>query len=197
MHNRIFIEEEKEFTLDEFAHLVSRAIRSVASVDIDKDEIKYSRDDVYFTIVDCLGYINERTPGRFRIDQTSFESYLIHFVPDAERKQRASKGLFASKIQSALHIRSTTGELPVWAENDEAILEKIAEIDNQPPAAAPAHIPQKALEERLDVDSQIKTLVDKAVQHFKNTGDILPTVASNMDVLKAFYEALEQEGIDV
>ena len=66
MHNRIFIEEDKEFTLDEFAHLVARAVRSVASVDIDKDTVVYSRDDVYFTIVDVLGYINERTPGRFK-----------------------------------------------------------------------------------------------------------------------------------
>ena len=64
---------------------------SVASVDIDKDTVVYSRDDVYFTILDCLGYINERTPGRFKIDQTTFQNYLIHYVPDSIVKKDARR----------------------------------------------------------------------------------------------------------
>lgn len=154
--NRIFIEEDKEFTLDEFAHLVARAVRSVASVDIDKDEVKYSRDDVYFTIVDMLGYINERTPGRFKIDQTSFQSYLIHYVPDGIAKTRKAKGLLVSKAQSAIEIKASSGSYPVWAENDDALMELIQSIENKPKAAPTAVIPEKTLENRAHVAIQIR-----------------------------------------
>ena len=109
MHNRIFIEEDKEFTLDEFAHLVARAVRSVAAVDIDKDEVKYSRDDVFFTIVDVLGYINERTPGRFKIDQTRFQEYLIHYVPASTDKKKGMKSMTLSKANAARNLRNMTG----------------------------------------------------------------------------------------
>ena len=137
MHNRIFIEEDKEFTLDEFAHLVARAIRSIATLDVDKDEIVYSRDDVYFTIVDCLGYINERMPGRFKFDQTSFQHYLIHYVPPYVDEKKGMKGLLASKVSSALQIREITGKLPVWAENNEDIMEK---IKSMPQAQEEPHV---------------------------------------------------------
>ena len=128
MHNRIFIEEDKEFTLDEFAHLVARAVRSVASVDIDKDTVVYSRDDVYFTIVDVLGYINERTPGRFKFDQTTFQNYLIHYVPDSIIKKKAMRGTTQDKARTAVHIEELTGSLPVWASNDEPTLQAIASL---------------------------------------------------------------------
>ena len=64
----------------------------VATVDIDKDKVVYSREDVYFTIVDVLGYINERTPGRFKIDQSSFQNYIIHYVPDGTLKKKGTEG---------------------------------------------------------------------------------------------------------
>ena len=128
MHNRIFIEEDKEFTLDEFAHLVARAVRSVASVDIDKDTVVYSRDDVYFTIVDVLGYINERTPGRFKIDQTTFQNYLIHYVPDGVIKKKAMKGTTQQLARTAIHLEEQTGKLPVWASKDESITQAIASM---------------------------------------------------------------------
>ena len=128
MHNRIFIEEDKEFTLDEFASLVSRAIRSVATVDIDKDKVVYSREDVYFTIVDVLGYINERTPGRFKIDQSSFQNYLIHYVPDSTLKKKAQKGTTQQLARTAIHLEEQTGKLPVWASKDESITQAIASM---------------------------------------------------------------------
>ena len=128
MHNRIFIEEDKEFTLDEFASLVSRAIRSVATVDIDKDKVVYSREDVYFTIVDVLGYINERTPGRFKIDQSSFQNYIIHYVPDGTLKKKAQKGTTRDLARTAIHLEEQTGKLPAWASKDESITQAIASM---------------------------------------------------------------------
>ena len=128
MHNRIFIEEDKEFTLDEFAHLVARAVRSVASVDIDKDTVVYSRDDVYFTIVDVLGYINERTPGRFKIDQTTFQNYLIHYVPDSIIKKKAQKGTTRDLARTAIHLEEQTGRLPIWAASDDTLAQAIASM---------------------------------------------------------------------
>lgn len=128
MHNRIFIEEDKKFSLDEFAHLVARAVRSVASVDIDKDEVVYSRDDVYFTILDVLGYINERTPGRFKIDQTRFQEYLIHYVPDAVVKKKERKGELKSKAHTAVHLEEMTGRLPAWASKNGDIMKIVASI---------------------------------------------------------------------
>ena len=128
LHNRIFIEEDKEFTLDEFAHLVARAIRSVASVDIDKDKVVYSRDDVYFTIVDVLGYINERTPGRFKIDQTTFQNYLIHYVPDSIVKKDARKGTTKDLARTAIMLEEQTGQLPAWASKDDNLAQVIASI---------------------------------------------------------------------
>ena len=128
MHNRIFIEEDKEFTLDEFAHLVARAVRSVASVDIDKDTVVYSRDDVYFTIVDVLGYINERTPGRFKFDQTTFQHYLIHYVPDGTIKKKAQKGTTRDLARTAIHLEEQTGRLPIWAASDDTLTQAIASM---------------------------------------------------------------------
>ena len=128
LNNRIFIEEDKEFSLDEFAHLVARAIRSVATVDIDKDDVVYSRDDVYFTILDCLGYINERTPGRFKIDQTTFQNYLIHYVPDSIVKKDARKGTTKDLARTAIMLEEQTGQLPTWASKDDNLAQVIASI---------------------------------------------------------------------
>lgn len=178
MHNRIFIEEDKEFTLDEFAHLVARAIRSVASVDIDKDEVVYSRDDVYFTIIDVLGYINERTPGRFKLDQTTFQSYLVHYVPAYVDKKRKMKGLIIGKARSAIQIRDVSGKLPVWAEQDADVMEAIHEIENKPKAAPTDAVPQHVLENRAEI----------AVQIYEREGKLPAWVASNPQ-LKEMVEA--------
>ena len=105
MHNRIFIEEDKEFTLEEFAHLVSRAIRSLSGAEIGDNEIVYSQQDVFFTIVDVLGYISERTPGRFKFSQTSFQNYMIHYIAPNTEKKKGAKSLVLSKAQSALDLK--------------------------------------------------------------------------------------------
>lgn len=193
VHNRIFIEEDKEFTLDEFAHLVARAVRSVASVDIDKDEVVYSRDDVYFTIVDVLGYINERTPGRFKFDQTSFQSYLVHYVPGHISKRKTQKGLVVGKAQSALHIKAQTGELPIWAENDDAVMAVINDIQDtqDTPKSAPA-TNANVLETQSEAKDQIERLAQEAATHYLKTGDILPSVSANITVLRRFYEIVNK-----
>ena len=92
LHNRIFIEEDKEFTLDEFAHLVARAIRSVAGVDIDKDKVVIHETTYISQFLIVLATSTKRTPGRFKIDQTKFQNYLIHYVPDSIVKKDARKG---------------------------------------------------------------------------------------------------------
>ena len=194
VHNRIFIEEDKEFTLDEFAHLVARAVRSVASVDIDKDEVIYTRDDVYFTIIDVLGYINERCPGRFKFDQTTFQSYLVHYIPDAIQKRKKTKGLTVSKAQSALVIKEQSGELPTWALQDSAIMEAITDIENTPKSAPTL---QKSVEAREQTDEQIEMLAHEAFRLYEKLGEIPATVTANIGVLKRFNELLNTEDSDV
>lgn len=189
MHNRIFIEEDKEFTLDEFAHLVARAVRSVASVDIDKDEVKYSRDDVFFTIVDVLGYINERTPGRFKIDQPRFQEYLIHYVPSSVEKKRSDKGFLKSKVVAALNLKEMTGELPVWATQNPEIMERIQETKNAKAETSNANV--KAAQ--AEADESVQKAVDTALDVFHKTGEILPIVTTDMAVCRQFYETLKQE----
>ena len=194
VHNRIFIEEDKDFTLDEFAHLVARAVRSVASVDIDKDEVIYSRDDVYFTIIDVLGYINERCPGHFKFDQTTFQSYLVHYVPDAIQKRKKTKGLTVSKAQSALVIKEQSGELPTWALQNSAIMDAITDIENTPKSAPTL---QKSVEAREQTDEQIEMLAQEAFRLYEKLGEIPATVTANIGVLKRFNELLNTEDSDV
>ena len=71
MHNRIFIEEDKEFTLGEFAFVIKNAIHFITDADIDKNQAIYSGNDVYQAIHSLLDYINEHAPGRFKIAHTS------------------------------------------------------------------------------------------------------------------------------
>ena len=194
VHNRIFIEEDKDFTLDEFAHLVARAVRSVASVDIDKDQVIYTRDDVYFTIIDVLGYINERTPGRFKFDQTTFQNYLVHYIPDAIQKRKKTKGLTVSKAQSALVIKEQSGELPTWALQDSAIMDAIGEIEDTPKSAPTL---QKSIEARDQTDEQIEMLAQEAFRLYQKLGEIPATVTANVGVLKRFNELLNTEDSDV
>ena len=187
MHNRIFIEEDKEFTLDEFAHLVARAVRSVASVDIDKDEVVYSRDDVFFTIIDVLGYINERTPGQFKFDQTDFQSYILHYVPAYIGKRRKSKGLITSKAHSAIQIRDVSGNLPVWAEQNEDVMAAINEIENKPKAAPTDAVPHHVLENRAEI----------AVQIYERDGKLPDWVASNPQLKEMVEERINPEQFEM
>ena len=194
VHNRIFIEEEKEFTLDELANFVRRALLSLATIDVGKDEIVYSRDDVYFSIVDILEFINIRSPGRFKIDQTSFQNYLIHYIPDAVEKHKKSKGLVVSKAQSALVIKEQSGAFPTWALQDSAIMDAIADIEDTPKSAP---TPQKSVEAREQTDEQIEIFAQQAFQVYQKLGEIPATVTSNVGVLKRFNELLNTEDSDV
>ena len=153
MHNRIFIEEDKEFTLDEFAHLVSRAIKSFAHADIGDTEITYSREDVFFTITDVVGFINERTPGNFKVTQVSSQNYQIHYTPPHVDKQRSKKGLILGKAKSALHLKEISGKLPAWAERDPQVMNAIADIQNKPKAAPT--IPAEVFDNRANLAIQI------------------------------------------
>ena len=199
MHNRIFIEEDKEFTLDEFSHLVARAIRSIAGADIGDEEVIYTQKDVYFAIVDVLGFINERTSGNFKFTQTSFQHYLIHYTSAEKEKVRKHRGLAISKAQSALQIKDASGKLPVWAENDDEIMSIIRDIEHKrenesQPKAAPTHL----AENRLSLDDQIQKLAQNAVNTYEKDGVIPESVHANMAVLRKFYELLDtQETTDV
>ena len=194
VHNRIFIEEEKEFTLDELANFVRRALLSLSTIDVGKDEIVYSRDDVYFSIVDILEFINIRSPGRFKIEQTSFENYIIHYIPDAIQKRRKTKGLTVSKAQSALVIKEQSGELPTWALQNSAIMDAIKDIEDSPKSAPTL---QKSVEAREQTDEQIEMLAHEAFRLYEKLGEIPATVTSNIGVLKRFNELLNTEDSDV
>lgn len=187
MLNKVFIEEDKEFSLEEYAHLLQRALGSLLTVDIDKDDVVYSREDVFFTIVDILGYINERTPGRFKIDQVTFQNYIIHYVPSFSIKRKAQNGLIHSKAQSALVIKERTGQLPAWAEQDEAIMEVI-DHHEQPKAAPTAG--EHVLEARQEVDEHVESLAQEAAKVYQQNGTIPATVTENMKVLQRFHEII-------
>ena len=174
MQNKIFIEEEKEFTIDEFSHLVARAIRSLSAANIGADEVVYSRDDVYFTIVDVLGYINERTPGNFKFSQTSFQDYQIHYIPPYAEKKKKDKGLKVGLAQSAITIKESTGKYPVWATRDDTVMEIIKGIEKKNESASPNVTTKSSIEKRARV----------AIKYFQNDG-VLPLWVDSDPALKA------------
>lgn len=189
MHNRIFIEEDKIFSLNEFAHLIARSIRSLASADIGSEEVLYSRDDVYFTIVDLLGYINERTPGNFKLTQTSSQHYLIHYaLPNAEKK-RANKGLKAGLAHSAITIYQMQGKYPVWAERDDEIMKIIRENNDKDN--------HKSAPTDMSSEEAIKKKANTAVQFFQHDGVLPAWVDSDPRLRKRVDELLKDENKEV
>ena len=156
MLNKIFIEEHKEFTIEEFSHLIARAMRSLATIPVEHEkDITYSRDDVFFTIVDILGYINERTPGRFKIDQTNFQSYLIRYIPPTLDKKKGMKGLIKDKAQTAITLQNQTGRFPTWAVKDEALMDLIETLLSKREAAPNDSVAKRTLQERASTAVQI------------------------------------------
>lgn len=154
--NKIFIEEDKEFTIEEFSHLIARAMRSLATIPVEYEkDITYSRDDVFFTIVDILGYINERTPGRFRIDQMNFQNYLIRYIPPTLDKRKGMKSLLMDTARTAIVLHEQTGRFPVWAQKNEAMMDLIAAILKKREAAPSDNISKRTLEERASTAVQI------------------------------------------
>lgn len=186
MLNKIFIEEDKEFSLEEFSHLIARAMRSLATIPVEHEkDIVYSRDDVFFTIVDIFGYINERTPGRFRIDQTSFQSYLIRYIPPTIDKKKGMRGLLMDKAQTAIHLHEQTGRYPVWAQNDEALMDLIQTLRNKFKAAPSDAAVERPLSERASI----------AIQIYKFTNNMPGWVAEDPK-LQEMVEALLKEDTD-
>ena len=142
----------------------------------------------FFAIVDILGYINERTPGQFKIDQTFFQNYVINYVSEESQKQKAKKGIIVEKAQSALVIEEQTGELPVWADNP-AILETIAEIK-----AKRVLNSESVAENREAVNEQIEEIAQDAARYYQETRAIPKTATTNIAVLKRFKEIIGRQG---
>lgn len=196
MQNTIFIEEDKEFTLDEFAHLVARAIRSLATAEIGDAQIVYPRDDVYFTIVDVLGFINQYTPGNFKLTQTSFEKYHIHYVPPQAAEKKAKRNLVASKAKSALTILEASGRLPVWAENDPEVMTAIETIQAKQNAKTEASgAVQRNAEERERVDKQIEDRAEFAIKHYRQFKSLPNWASQDKRILEHVLKVLKTENV--
>lgn len=156
MNNRIFVQEDKVFSLSEMAHFISRALTAAASLDTaDCDEVSVSRDDVFFTVRDVLGFLNQFVPGEFKFDQTTFQSYHVHYLPSGVTKRRKKNGLLIGKAQTAIHLKQETGKYPVWAEKDDALMELIKSIESKTTAAPTAVVAEKRLDNRAHVAVQI------------------------------------------
>ena len=201
MNNRIFIQEDKEFSLSEMAHFISRALTAAASLDTaDCDEVCISRDDVFFTVRDVLGFLNQFVPGKFKFDQTTFQSYHVHYLPSNITKQRAKSGLLIGKAQTAIYLKEETGQYPVWAEKDDAIMELIRSIESNPKAAPTAVATEKVLDNRAHVAVQVYEREGKLPEwvnddpRLKEKVDQL--IGENADHLQSTSELLK-EGADV
>ena len=196
MQNTIFIEEDKKFTLDEFAHLVARAIRSLAAAEIGDAEIVYPRDDVYWTIVDVIGFINERTPGSFKLTQTSFEKYHIHYTPPQAAEKKAKRNLVVSKAQSALTIKEASGRLPVWAETDPEVMSSIEAIQaKQNTKTEASGAARRNTEERERVDRQIENRAEFAIKHYRQFGSLPNWASQDKRILAHVLKVLKTENV--
>ena len=198
MNNRIFIEEDKDFSLNEMAHFISRALTAAASLDTaDCDDVCLSRDDVFFTVRDVLGFLNQFVPGEFRFDQTTFQSYHVHYLPSNVPKQRAKKGLLVSKAKTAIYLKDKTGKYPAWAEKDEALMELIKSIENKPVAAPTAVVTEKVLENRAHVAVQIYEREGKLPEWVNDNPRLKEKVDQlineNKDHLQSMNELLKED----
>lgn len=205
MNNRIFIEEDKEFSLNEMAHFISRALTAAASLDTaDCDEVRIPRADVFFTIRDVLGFLNQFVPGEFKFDQTTFQSYHVHYLPSGIKKQRLKKGLLIGKAQTAIYLKKETGQYPVWAEKDDAIMELIRSIESKPKTAPKAATTEKMLDNRAHVAVQIYEREGKLPEWVNDNPRLKEKVDQlideNKDHLQSTSELLSEflkEGADV
>ena len=198
MNNRIFIEEDKEFSLNEMAHFISRALTAAASLDTaDCDEVCISRDDVFFTVRDVLGFLNQFVPGEFKFDQTTFQSYHVHYLPSGVTKQRAKKGVLVSKAQTAIYLKKETGQYPAWAEQDDAMMELIRSIESKPKAAPTAAATEKILDNRAHIAVQIYGREGKLPEWVNDDPRVKQKVdrliSENEDHLQSMNELLKED----
>ena len=191
MKNRIFIQEDKVYSLSDLAHFISRALTAAGSLDTaDCDEVSISRDDVFFTVRDVLGFLNQFVPGEFKFDQTDFQFYHIHYLPSGVMKQRSRKGLLAGKARAAIYLKQGTGKYPGWAERDDALMELIKSIERKPVEVPTAAAAENRLENRAHVAVQLyeregklpewvnddPRLKEKVAQFIDEKGDHLQSV---------------------
>ena len=118
MKNLILIDDEKDYTLSEFTHLVRRALSAVANESPDM-ELVYPGREVYFAIFDLLGYINDRVTGEFRITQTKSKHYQVLYVPEKAARKEADQPMMRSRAATAKLLEEITGRRPNWADGDD------------------------------------------------------------------------------
>lgn len=198
MNNRIFIQEDKEYSLSEMAHFVSRALTAAASLDTaDCDEVRIPRDDVFFTIRDVLGFLNQFVPGEFRFDQSTFQSYHVHYRPSGVTKQQQKKGVLINLAQTAIYLKKETGQYPVWAQKNDAMMELIKSIESKRSAASTAVVTEEILDNRAHIAVQLYEREGKLPEwvnddpRLKEKVDLL--ISENTDHLQSMRELLKED----
>ncbi len=116
MRNLIAIDDKKDYTLSEFAHIVRRALSAIANESPDC-EFVYSGREVYFTVFDLLGYVNDRVPGEFKIEQPKSKHYEIVYTEKEPARQVASNALAQETARTAQMLFEQTGEWPEGVKN--------------------------------------------------------------------------------
>lgn len=116
MKNLIHIDDEKEYTLTEFAQIVRRALSAAANECPDSEYI-YPGREVYFAVFDLLGYVNQRIKGEFRLIQSKHKEYQILYVPEKSARSEANKPLMHSRNETAKLLEEMTGRRPNWADS--------------------------------------------------------------------------------
>lgn len=129
MKNLILIDDNREYTLSEFAHSAKRALSAIAAQAPSDLPVSYPGREVYFCIIDLLSWINDRVPGEFRIAQTKSKHYQIIYYEKAEEEEKAQAELNRNAAKTALEIENMTGQLPAYA-NKPAIAEIVDKLRN-------------------------------------------------------------------
>ena len=127
MQNLIQIDDRRDYSLSEFMHIVKRVSSAVGAESPDDENLIYPGREVYFTIVDMLGYINDRIEGEFRITQTKSRHYHIVYQEKQTAKRKAGKANDMAIAKTAIDLEEMTGRLPAFANKPE-ILELVNKI---------------------------------------------------------------------
>lgn len=112
MKNLILIDDENDYTLSEFTHLVRRVLSAVANESPDM-EFVYPEREVYFAIFDLLGYINDRVTGEFRITQTKSKHYQVLYVPEKAARKEADKPMMRSRAATAKLLKRSLADAQI------------------------------------------------------------------------------------
>ena len=118
MRNLIAIDDKEEYSLSEFLHIVKRALSAIAN-ESPNCEFVYPGREVYFTIFDMLGYVNDRVPGEFKINQPKSRMYEIVYTDEKAARRKAGGSQWRDAAQTAKLLYEQTGEWPIWASKPE------------------------------------------------------------------------------